>query len=236
MTLERGPHTGQSVWGPRRFPLRGLTSDLVNGLWGHWVRAGVVVLVAVASAGCAAGGHAASRPVKIPTFATTTPPESYVPPPAAMPSDCTDMLSFEDAARMLDHPLQGVVHTLIDIPNPKINRLSRIECRYGVQPTAWASGTAPLEIGGALYTDPASAQERGKTTVDDARTQNAAVNDVQVGPDHAVVLVKPDGRELVLSKGKATLTVSIGNGLVPDNKIGTVLTTIAAKMINLIPQ
>lgn len=147
------------------------------------------------------------------------------------------MLSMEDAVKLVGHPLPGIAHTLIDIPNPKINRTARIDCRYGVPQESWSDGVAPLEIGAAEYTDPATAQERGKTTADDSRRlEGATVSDAEVGPDHAFVLAKPDGRELVLAKGKATLTVTIGNGLVPDDKIGAALTNIAAKTIGLVPQ
>lgn len=209
----------------------------MKGLWGQSVRAAAIAVVGLIAVGCAAGGHAASRPVKIPTFPSTTPKTVYTPPPTALPTDCVDMLSLEDAARLVNHPLPGIAHTLIDIPNPKINRTARIDCRYGVPQESWSSGVAPLEIGAAEYTDPATAADRGKITADDSRRlDGAVVSDAQVGPDHAFVLAKPDSRELVLSKGKATLTVSIANGLMPEDKIGPALTTIAARTITFVPQ
>lgn len=174
--------------------------------------------------------------MKIPTFTTTTPYTTPRPPATALPNDCEDMLPIEDAQHIVDHPLPGVVKTLVDVPNPLQNRTARVNCTYGV-PAGSSYGTpGPLEIGASDYTDPGVAKDRAKLTADDAQAHGAQVTTVDIGPDHGIVVTRPDGRELVLSRGKATVTINIAPGLVPDDKVNAVFTKLIQVVMPWVPQ
>lgn len=195
-----------------------------------------VATVAGLASGCATGSHAAARPVKIPTFTTTTPFTTVRPPSTALPNDCEDMLDLDDAQRIVNHPMPGIVKTLVDVPNPLQNRTARVNCTYGVPPDSSYGTPGPLEIGASDYTDPVVAQQRAKFTADDAQSSGAQVSYLDIGPDHAIVLTRPQGKELVVSRGKATVTVNLAPGLVPDDKVNAAFTQLIQVIMPWVPQ
>ena len=169
----------------------------------------------------------------VPTFTTTTAATTTTARAAKLPGDCGSLLSSQNVDLALGQPLVGRVRGIVGVPEPKINRLERLTCQYGLPDNAPPPGQpqpVPLEVSVSRYTDDASAAQRVNDTIESERTQGAAPSTVPVGPVTGTVLLRQDRRTLVAASGPMTLAINIAPGLV-DDRVADVLSDLGGRVL-----
>lgn len=169
----------------------------------------------------------------VPTLASTTPTTTTAVRVAKLPGDCGSLLTSQQVDLALGQPLVGRVRGIIGVPEPKINRLERLTCQYGLPDNAPPPGRpqpVPLEVSVSRYADDASAARRVDDTIESERAQGAAPSTVPVGPVTGTVLLRKDRRTLVAASGAVTLAVNIAPGLV-DDRVADVLTDLGGRVL-----
>lgn len=197
-------------------------------------RAVLTCLVAVAGAllaGCSGGDEPSPS---VPTFSTTTPPSkppTSTTPAQALPGDCRSVLPTSQIDMVLGKPLVGKTSSIVGVPEPKIRRLERLTCRYGLPAKPPKKPTPiPLEISISRYADETSATERVGVTVEGLRASGAAPSTVQVGPVEGTILVSDDERLLVAVDGTLTLAISMAPK-VADDRLEDVLAELGGRVL-----
>jgi hypothetical protein len=187
-------------------------------------------------AGC--GGEPPRPAPPVPTFSSTpstTGPTTTAPPTRTLPADCGSLLPTDQIDLVLGRPLVGRIQAITGVAEPKIKRVERFTCRYGLpEGPLPPNAPIPLEVSVSRYADEASATERVTETVESERARGAAPGSVPVGPVEGTVLVTPDRRLLVAANGPVTVAISMAPGVADDrlNEImselgGRVLTTVS---------
>jgi hypothetical protein len=186
-------------------------------------------LCVLAVAGCSSPAPAPPPPV--PTFATTTTVTTTTAARAVkLPGDCGALLSTQSVDLAMGQPLVGRVRGIIGVPEPRINRLERLTCQYGLPENAPPPGPIPLEVSVSRYSDESSAAQRVNDTIESERSQGAAPSTVPVGPVTGTVLLRQDRRTLVAASGTLTLAINIAPGLV-DDRVADVLTDLGGRVM-----
>lgn len=192
----------------------------------------------LAMAGCTGSGGDSSRPgPSIPTFdstSTTAAPTTSA-PTRTLPADCASLLSTAQIDLVLGRPFVGRVQAITGIPEPKIKRLERFTCRYGLPEGPLPPGALiPLEVSVSRYADDASATERVTETIELERAHGAAPSEVPTGPVHGTVLVTPERRLLVAANGAITLAVTMAPGIA-DDRVNDVLADLGGRALAAVP-
>lgn len=188
-------------------------------------------------AGCSAGGGAGAEPT-VPTFEATSASSSAVTTTAGprLPADCAVLLTNQHVDLALGAPLVGRVRSIVGVPEPKIGRLERVTCHYGLPDTAPAGQPAavvPLEVSVSVYADEAAAAERVGDTVQHERAGGASPATVAVGPAQGTVLVTADRRLLVASSGVFTVAVTLAPGIA-DDRVAAVLADLGGRVLTTV--
>jgi hypothetical protein len=193
-----------------------------------------VVAVLAMLAGC--GAQPSPTPQPVPTFVTSTSgaPTSTSAAPR-LPADCAGLISSQNVDLALGKPLVGRVRGVVGVPEPKIKRLERVTCQYGLPdpPPAGAAPAAPLEISVSRYADEASAAARLNDTIESERARGAAPTTVPVGGVSGTVLVSADRRLLVAASGPITLAITLAPGIA-DDRITDVLSDLGGRVLTAV--
>jgi hypothetical protein len=184
-----------------------------------WPLSVAVALSVGLLAGCTKGGSTAA-PTPSATGSSSgsgsaTSTATPTPSAAPLPASCGELLPLLDLDQALGFPLVGRTAYIEGVAEPKINRLGRVTCRYGLQ-TLPGNKTSPprMELGVSVYTDAESATKRVDATVLDARSRGAAPKQVQVGGHPGTVLLGAGFQELVVAADTRTLALSFAGGLI----------------------
>ena len=190
-------------------------------------------LVLLGTAGCSAP-PVASPPVPTLPAAATTPATATSAVPR-LPADCGGLITAQDVDLALGQPLVGRVRGVVGVPEPKINRLERVTCQYGLADAApgAAAPVPPLEISVSRYADAASAAARVNDTIEAERARGAAPSTVPVAGVSATVLVGADKRLLVAVSGAITLAITLAPG-VADDRAADVLAALGGRVLTAI--
>lgn len=196
----------------------------------------LVVACAVAvGSGCSSGGQPDPEPT-VPTFASSTTATSSAAATSTgpqLPADCGALLSSQNVDLALGVPLVGRVRSIVGVPEPKIDRLERLTCQYGLPDAPTPGQLAPLEVSVSIYANAAAATERVGDTVQSERGRGAAPTTVQVGPVEGTVLVTTDRRLLVAASEVYTVAVTLAPGLV-DDRVATVLADLGGRVLTIV--
>ena len=193
--------------------------------------------LALTMAGCTGSGADSPRPgPAVPSFASTSAtPTTTAPPTRALPADCGSLLPTAQIDLVLGRPLVGRVQAITGIPEPKIKRVERFTCRYGLPEGPLPPGAPiPLEVSVSRYTDDASATERVTETIELERARGAGPSEVQTGPVKGTVLVTPDRRLLVAANGPMTLAITMAPGIA-DDRVNDVLADLGGRALAALP-
>jgi hypothetical protein len=194
------------------------------------------LLVAPALALALAGCSKPAPQVPVPTFPSTSStkaPATSTSAARTLPSDCGSVLPSQNVDLALGAPLVGRVRGVVGVPEPKINRLERVTCQYGLPDPPAPGAPPPLEVSVSRYADEASATERVADTVQSERNRGAAPTSVPVGPVTGTVLVTPDRRLLVASSGAVTVAITLAPGLA-DDRVAEVLSNLGGQVITAV--
>jgi hypothetical protein len=199
-----------------------------------WAR--ILLVGAVALAGCSSSADPVLSP-SVPSFSASTsraaPTSTRATP--ALPADCGSLISSQNVDLALGKPLVGRIRGIVGVPEPKIKRLERVTCQYGLPdpPPPGPAPPVPLEISVARYADEASAAARLEDTVQAERARGAAPTTVPVGAVHGTVLVTPDRRLLVAASGAITLAVTLAPGIA-DDRTTDVLSDLGGRVLTAV--
>jgi hypothetical protein len=201
-------------------------------VWRAWL---AVLGMGLMVVGC--GGEPPRLAPSVPTFSspsTTAAPTTTAPPTRTLPADCGSLLATDQIDLVLGRPLVGRIQAITGVAEPKIKRLERFTCRYGL-PDAPLPPDAPipLEVSVSRYADAASATERITGTVESERARGAAPSSVPAGPVQGTVLVTPDRRLLVAANGPVTLAISMAPG-VADDRLNDVMSELGGRVLTTV--
>jgi len=197
------------------------------------IMAGALAIV-LGATGCAhrvIGGHTVYKtvtttppaPTPTPTPSPSTSPVAETsthskpappPPPkvAKLPGTCKSLLNADSINKVLGQKLSGSVQYAVGRGDSSINRLSFIDCKYGMIP-----GKAPaVEIRVSLYRSAADASDRIRATVQDFELHGAAASTTKIGGQPATLLLGANlltyGPTLVKVAGVRTIAVTMRPG------------------------
>lgn len=128
--------------------------------------------------------------------------------------------------------LRGEDAFVVGKPEPSINRLAYLNCRYGV--TGKGSAATPaIEIGISLYASDDDAASRITATVDDYTAHGASASDATVNGSPAKMLRGGVGDDyaiptLVVASGQRTVAVSVADSVATGAKAVDDATALAA--------
>jgi hypothetical protein len=205
-------------------------------VWRAWLACRVLALgMGVAVAGC--GGEPPPPAPSVPAFSSassTASPTTTAPPTRTLPADCGSLLPAGQIDLVLGHPLVGRIQAITGVAEPKIKRLERLTCRYGLpEGPLPPDAPIPLEVSVSRYADQASATERVTDTVESERARGAAPSPVAAGPVEGTVLVTPDRRLLVAVNGAVTLAISMAPG-VADDRLNAVMSELGGRVLTTV--
>jgi hypothetical protein len=190
-----------------------------------------IVLVATGCAHRTVGGHTVYKTV------TTTPPapsptpspspstspvantsthRKPPPPPAPkhteLPGTCKTLLNADSINKVLGQKLAGSVQYAVGPGDSSINRLTFIDCKYGVI----RGKAAAVEIRVSLYRTEGDAADRIRATVQDFETHGASTSTTEIGGQPATLLLGANlltyGPTLVKVAGQRTIAVTMRPG------------------------
>lgn len=204
--------------------------------------AATAVLLAVSIAGCTSDAKRAPKPGSSASKPTLTPPSSIT--PSATPStavralagDCSTILSLDQVETALGKPVVGHTAFIVNIPEPKIGQLARVNCRYGIG-TSVKKGKRTIvpppkvEVSVSLYSTDKQASARVADTVAAWRDSGARQIDVLVGPDDGTLLIGYGDPLLVVAHGQRTAAVTVQATMLAGKDAGVVMGKIAATAI-----
>ena len=175
------------------------------------------------------------------------------PSPTASPitGDCGSVLPVSAVNEVVGSQVTGDTSFIIGTPEPSIDRISYLNCRYGIPPQSNApGGSAPatgaaaptpsggasepeaqVEVGISAYGSDASAQSRVKGTVEAYLQTGATQKNVPVGSLAGIELVGSGSPTLVLASGNRTVAVTVVPSLVPDATRDAILSGLAQRAL-----
>lgn len=210
----------------------------------HFRRTTLGILAAVlALAACtnnsgneaANGSSAASSDPTDGSTASRSPSLTASPTPAAAPivGECGSVLPISALEQVMGVPVIGMTAFIVGTPEPDIDRISYLNCRYGLaDPVAGQPDpVAQVEVGVSAYGSPASAAQRVQGTVEAYRGQGAAQSTVAVGTASGTVLIGSGEPTLVVASGNKTVAVTVLAALLPADKRDAILAGIAQRTL-----
>jgi hypothetical protein len=178
--------------------------------------------------------RAASTPSPSPVSTAPSASASPTATVAAMtklPGACDGLLPLGSVVDALGRTVGDATAFVVGVPDPAIDRVSYINCRYGVTKQKKAE-TAAVEIGVSLYKTPAKAAARLEPTIADYTAHAAEASAAQVAGKPATVLEggvgEGYGPTVVLAVGQRTIAVSFRQGAVASGQVAKDLTKLAA--------
>lgn len=149
-----------------------------------------------------------------------------------LPGPCDTTIPLGSVVDALGRPIGGATSFVVGTPDATIDRLSYINCRYGVPKAQQDKTSAAVEIGVSLYGSPAKAAARLAPTIEDYEQHAATASTTTVGGRPATVLNGGSGAgygpTIVLADGQRTIAVSLRPGVVAAADLVKDLTTLAA--------
>jgi hypothetical protein len=152
--------------------------------------------------GSSAGGSAPKSP------GASGNPSSSPGTTAALPANCTDVLTLDDLDKAIGHAINGQSVYIKGVSEPKIKRTGRVTCRYGVRKVGH-NLHVPIDVGISAYSDAASAADRVGYTIDQQRNGGAVSSDVTIDGTKATALVAPGSALLVFARDTETVAISV---------------------------
>lgn len=202
-----------------------------------WLACRVLVTLGMGLVVAGCGGDPPRPAPPVPTFSSTSStarPTTTAPPTRTLPADCGSLLATDQIDLVLGHPLVGRIQAITGVAEPKIKRLERFTCRYGLPDTPLPpDAPIPIEVSVSRYADAASATQRVTDTVESERARGAAPSSVPAGPVQGTVLVTPDRRLLIAANGPVTLAISIAPG-VADDRLNDVMSELGGRVLTTV--
>jgi hypothetical protein len=140
---------------------------------------------------------------------------THKPPPPKirhLPGSCASLLSSTDVGHEYGHKLRGATTFLVGRPDPSIDRLTYLNCKYGISN---AKGPT-IEITVSLYRTGTQATQRIESTVQDFIYHGATATPTTVAKRPATLLLDANmlayGPTIVLAHGQRTVAVTLRPG------------------------
>jgi len=147
--------------------------------------------------------------IAVPTFPTADPARpapGAEPIKIALPDDCAQLMSVEQAGALFAQPLGAVsVKTVRGIPEPSVQRTERVACTYRATGQG-DTGPVLYQLNIGRYTDAAAASQQWRANTNAERGDAMSSKDMTVGDAPAVLVERPDESTLAVSYGVDTLT------------------------------
>jgi hypothetical protein len=140
------------------------------------------------------------------------PPPPPKPKLTKLPGTCKSLLNADSINKVLGQKLTGSVQYAVGRGDSSINRLTFIDCKYGL-----IRGKAPaVEIRVSLYRSEGDAADRIRATVQDFETHGASMTTTKIGGQPATLLLGANlltyGPTLVKVAGVRTIAVTMRPG------------------------
>jgi hypothetical protein len=201
----------------------------------RWVVGGLLL---VTLAACSQTSNAPAGGVPVPTTApsktkaspTPTPrPTPKVPARAALPTDCTLLLTHASINKALHRTLTGRTIYIKAVPEPRIGRTGRVTCRYGV-----TSKSVPIEVSVSGYRTVAEATNRVRVSVKAEEDAGAHATPTTIAHQPATITIGRHGSLLIYGTVNRTLAVTVAPG-VGGSRTAAILKDLAEVVVANLP-
>jgi hypothetical protein len=196
-----------------------------------------VAVVLVAGCGQKSKGEVQGGPSPSPSATPSSTPSGSPTPAgtaAPLPETCVDVLTLDEMDNAVGHALPGQTVYIKGQAEPKIHRIGRVTCRYGVHKAANHT-VVPLEVGVSGYADADSAASRIRFTVNQQRNNGATPTDVSLGDAQGTALVAGDSALLIFAKGTTTAAISVTKDVATGDQAKDVLTKLGTAVAAHLP-
>jgi hypothetical protein len=151
--------------------------------------------------------------------------------------DCSTILPLDEVETALGKPVVGRTAFVVNIPDPKVGQLARVNCRYGIGKSVKKGNQTvvpppKIEVSVSLYSTEQEATGRVADTVAAWRDNGARQVELVVGPDHGTLLIGYGAPLLVVAHGQRTAAVTVQATLLVGKDAGTVMGQIASTAIS----
>ncbi|MCU1688744.1 MAG: hypothetical protein JWN20_672 [Jatrophihabitantaceae bacterium] len=181
------------------------------------------------------GSSSASTDSTNGTSRSASPSLSASPTPSASPisGECGSVLPISALEQVMGIPVIGKTNFIVGTPEPDIDRISYLNCRYGLADAVAGQPepVAQVEVGVSAYGSPGSASARVQGTVEAYRGQGATQSTVAVGAASGTLLIGSGEPTLVLAAGNKTVAVTVLSALLPADKRDAILSGIAQRAL-----
>jgi hypothetical protein len=200
-----------------------------------WVIGGLLL---VTLAACSQTSNAPPGGVPAPTTATpkakatptpTPRPTPKAPARAALPTDCTLLLTHASINRTLGRTLTGRTIYIKGVPESRIGRTGRTTCRYGV-----SGKTVPIEVSVSGYRTVAEATTRVRVSVAAEVDAGAHATKTTIAHGPATITIGRHGSLVIYGTVNRTVAVTIAPG-VGGTRTPTVLKQLAEVVVANLP-
>ncbi|MDQ4116868.1 MAG: hypothetical protein M3235_07860 [Actinomycetota bacterium] len=167
----------------------------------------LAALAAAVLSGCSTASGDPS--IAVPTFPTADPSRpapGAEPIKIALPDDCAQLMSVEQAGALFAQPIGAVsVKTIRGVPEPSVKRTERVACTYRATGQG-DTGPVLYQLNIGRYADAAAASQQWRSNTNAERADATSSKDTAVGDAPAVLVERPDESMLAVSYGVDTLT------------------------------
>ncbi|WNV89539.1 hypothetical protein [Umezawaea sp. Da 62-37] len=182
---------------------------------------------------CAAPEKPAAPPpqiprIVIPSSVTRTPVMADRP----IPDDCELIVPASQVAQGIGQELPGKTRMIIGVPEPSLARTAKADCYYGV-PEDKSLPDAIVVVGLSTYADEPTAKDRVTESLDAERAEGATITEIDVGKQKGTLVANSQEHLVIGSLGTSTFVVRAKNGVLPDDKIASVLAGFAAQSMTV---
>jgi hypothetical protein len=153
---------------------------------------------------------------------------------APLPESCADVLTLDEMDSAVGHALPGQTVYIKGQAEPKIHRIGRITCRYGVHKDANHT-VVPVEVGVSGYSNADAATSRIRFTVSQQRNNGATPTDVSLGDTQGTMLLAGGNALLIFAKGTSTVALSITKDVASGDHAKDVLTKLGTAVAAHLP-
>lgn len=179
------------------------------------------------------GGDPGGTRQPIPSFAPDQAAEAAASTPARatlLPTDCQDVMPGAEMSALLGKPVDSVQsHTVLGIASASVGRLERVSCQYRL--AVVKTGPPALEVNLSAYASPSSSDRQLSTNASAEQAFARRSENFGIGTARAVLCTESGQSVLLVASGRATLTMTLRDGVVATGQTRTIMVDLAQRVL-----
>lgn len=191
----------------------------------------LVLFGAGSLSGCGSAPDGPRQP--IPTFAPTQQADAAAssgPRSTLLPTDCQDVMPGAEMSALLGKPVDSVrPHTVVGIGSASVGRLERVSCQYRL--SGIRTGLPALALNLAAYATSSASQHQLDTNAVAEQGSALRSENLTIGTAKAVLCTERGQSVLLVSSGRAALTMTLRDGVVLAEQTRPIMMDLAQRVL-----